>query len=1029
MALSRLLAALALGLVVSAVALSVAASPPPSGLHLLHADGSGLTLEWVAPPVQVLPLGDGAVKIIAEGYLQTTQPGMPRLPFTSTLIALPPGVDPHLQILLAEETTRPLPGPLSLAPYPAGVIRDEKGLPVGGAFTPTSAPDQSMTGRTGGSQARQEQGESLVTLEEIGVVRGVRLARLTFYPALPEGDSLRLVRRLRVEIRWEPTLTPHPRPATPGIPSLLSEGRGGRGEWGEGLLPLIRQAVLNPWDAIPAPPPSVSAMLKPTGEGRPTALIEVTAPGLYRVAYEDVEGLGFAGTNPHNLRLFQDYLEGWKVESVAVAYEWEGNDDSTFDPGESLLFYAEPRFSRWTDVDVYRLVADVTPGLRMESRSADPSGLPTGNPWVEVMVEENHLYTPDCFCGHLPPGRDGDRWVWENLRYPDRLTMTVSFPITAPVSTQPATLTVWLIGYTDVPTSPDHRIDVALNGTFLGRIEWDGKKAITGTLPVTPGWLQNGPNTLTLSLPGIPGVTVEGAWLDAFAVRYARATTAPASSLRFAGEAGRRAYTITMSNTQGLRAYDVTVPLRPQRLTDVQVDGNLVTLGDPPDGSPRRYLVAGADGILRPARVRAPEDPWGFSPADAPTRAQRRSVTADSPGHRPGESKTGFSPAGTPAGADVLIITHPTFADTLDPLVALRHSQGLSTTVVNVLGIYDVYGDGRPAPEAIHAFIADAYATWIPRPAYVLLVGDGSFDPRRYRSNSPLTFIPPYLADVDPWAGETAADNRYACVDGDDALPDLLLGRLPVQTPEEAQTVVDKIVRYETAPLPGGWNANVLLVADDADAAGDFAASSEIHAAAYVTSPFTVTRFYCPDTSPGGDDCPPQEAKAIHKALLTAWNQGALLVQYTGHSSWHQWAVERLFHLDDLPSLGNDRRLPVVVEMTCFTGAFQRPEPTLDEALVTRPGGGAVATWGPTGLGVGTGHDALDGGFFRAVFADGVETVGQATLSGKLALVATGQNLDLLDTITLLGDPALAWNQTIIPWPAQLHLPLVMRGH
>ena len=30
-----------------------------------------------------------------------------------------------------------------------------------------------------------------------------------------------------------------------------------------------------------------------------------------------------------------------------------------------------------------------------------------------------------------------------------------------------------------------------------------------------------------------------------------------------------------------------------------------------------------------------------------------------------------------------------------------------------------------------------------------------------------------------------------------------------------------------------------------------------------------------------------------------------LLVSYVGHSSWHQWAVERLFHLDDVASLHN----------------------------------------------------------------------------------------------------------------------------
>ncbi len=42
----------------------------------------------------------------------------------------------------------------------------------------------------------------------------------------------------------------------------------------------------------------------------------------------------------------------------------------------------------------------------------------------------------------------------------------------------------------------------------------------------------------------------------------------------------------------------------------------------------------------------------------------------------------------------------------------------------------------------------------------------------------------------------------------DDVLPDMLLGRLPVNSVEEIEHVVDKIVEYETN-LPGavGWSA------------------------------------------------------------------------------------------------------------------------------------------------------------------------------------------------------------------------------
>jgi hypothetical protein len=54
-----------------------------------------------------------------------------------------------------------------------------------------------------------------------------------------------------------------------------------------------------------------------------------------------------------------------------------------------------------------------------------------------------------------------------------------------------------------------------------------------------------------------------------------------------------------------------------------------------------------------------------------------------------------------------------------------------------------------------------------------------------------------------------------------------------------------------------------------------------------------------------------------------------------------------------------------------------------------------------------------------------VQTLGEATLAGKLLLASTGQNLDLLDTFVLLGDPALRLNRTLAPWTAQVFLPVV----
>jgi DNA-directed RNA polymerase subunit N (RpoN/RPB10) len=55
--------------------------------------------------------------------------------------------------------------------------------------------------------------------------------------------------------------------------------------------------------------------------------------------------------------------------------------------------------------------------------------------------------------------------------------------------------------------------------------------------------------------------------------------------------------------------------------------------------------------------------------------------------------------------------------------------------------------------------------------------------------------------------GETAADNRYASIDGDDHWPDIVLGRIPVNTLAEAQEVLNELgtealcIRRTTAPL------------------------------------------------------------------------------------------------------------------------------------------------------------------------------------------------------------------------------------
>src|SRR5204863_2591621 len=72
---------------------------------------------------------------------------------------------------------------------------------------------------------------------------------------------------------------------------------------------------------------------------------------------------------------------------------------------------------------------------------------------------------------------------------------------------------------------------------------------------------------------------------------------------------------------------------------------------------------------------------------------------------------------------------------------------------------------------------------------------------------------------------ETASDDWFADSDND-GLPELAVGRLPVRTAAQADTMVGKVLAYEDGDGIG-WTRNVLLVADRNDEGSDFEASAQ----------------------------------------------------------------------------------------------------------------------------------------------------------------------------------------------------------
>lgn len=347
------------------------------------------------------------------------------------------------------------------------------------------------------------------------------------------------------------------------------------------------------------------------------------------------------------------------------------------------------------------------------------------------------------------------------------------------------------------------------------------------------------------------------------------------------------------------------------------------------------------------------------------------------------------------------------------------------------------------------------------------MVGDGSVDPFDYNgfntgdyAGTNVTLIPPYMAPVDPFlvpaglgAAETACEACYAQLDGnnplDDKLPDLLFGRIPAKTPAEVSAVVSKLFTYETAaPLSAGsdWRSRVAYVNDNAqmsdgtfDPAGDFAAGTEESIAAQPGWVRIVRNYY--DPYKGFTTLNPNDA---FNRTFNLFNNGAGIINYTGHGSVVQMAVlesnltnVKTYHLSiyDVPNLKNQHQLPLLLQFTCLTSAFQTPiqyyGTTIDERLLLSPNG-PPAIWGPTSLAVGFSHEALMRGFYKTLWAQPNfnSAIGTSVHGGYLELFASSGgtiNLDnLLRTYLVMGDPLTRAYVGKVPWYA--NTPVVIRA-
>ena len=302
-------------------------------------------------------------------------------------------------------------------------------------------------------------------------------------------------------------------------------------------------------------------------------------------------------------------------------------------------------------------------------------------------------------------------------------------------------------------------------------------------------------------------------------------------------------------------------------------------------------------------------------------------------------------------GADYVIITHRDFAAEVQRLKTHKENlpggEALKTYVVEVDTLYNEFGGGMPDPVAIRDFLEYASLNWQPAPRYVLFFGDACFDYKNILGID-RNWVPTYeTPESNNQIYSYGYDDFYAYLQpGNTFKVSTANGRLPVRSAAQARFVVDRIIKYESAPVYGPWRNLITITADDHNVNGAYESTenpeqAETLAEQFVPKSFEVKKIYENEyptvfTSTG------RRKPEARQAILDQINRGTLVLNFTGHGNPTVWSHESILTRDDvITQLFNGDKLTFIVGATCDWGRFDDAgdQSSAEEALVNQNGG------------------------------------------------------------------------------------------
>lgn len=258
---------------------------------------------------------------------------------------------------------------------------------------------------------------------------------------------------------------------------------------------------------------------------------------------------------------------------------------------------------------------------------------------------------------------------------------------------------------------------------------------------------------------------------------------------------------------------------------------------------------------------------------------------------------------------DAFYIYNPIFEPTIEKYTSYLSSiENKKILSIDVEQLYDTYGYGIESPHSIKNFLKKSYENWKKYPEFLTLVGDATWDPKKQRVGS-------FVDQLIPIYGIPYSDNFYGTLEGNDEVPEIVIGRIPVNSNTEFENYFEKIRTYYEVPV-NPWMKSILQIAG-----GDDNQKSGFAMNMYDLNQYFTSTNICPDTmtitSTSSQTVSESQANDIKREI----NKGKMWTGFLGHGSptvidMSGW---------EAPNLNNQGKYGFLNTLSCNTSAFAEP--------------------------------------------------------------------------------------------------------